>query len=61
MARDPGMLDLIFAFKELWGLLWESEKSVMITGCEEGYQQRHCVSLEQWYPIRSWKKEGLVS
>lgn len=31
MPCDLGMLDVIFAFKELWGLLWESGKSAMIT------------------------------
>lgn len=31
MSCDSGLLDLIFAFKELWGLLWEPGKSAMVT------------------------------
>lgn len=49
------------AFELLWGLLQESEKSVMTTGCEEGCGQRRCVSLEQWDLIRSWRRKGLMS
>lgn len=38
MAYDLRIVDLILAFRELWGPLQESGKSVMITRCDQCYQ-----------------------
>lgn len=53
MSGDTGMLDLMFAFKKLWGSLVESVREVLPT--EESPEC--CVSTEKWHLIKSRKKE----
>lgn len=53
MSCDPGKLDLMFAFKELWGSPVESVQEVLPTEESPGC----CASTEKWHLIKSRRKE----